>query len=122
MDKKRPRILVADDDPGILEVISLMLRDAGYDVKTTANGKSLLNIHGNLPQMVLLDIWMSGINGSEICRKLKTQEKTTNIPVILISANKDTEHLAKRSGADDFISKPFDMDTLLDKVKRHISI
>jgi DNA-binding response OmpR family regulator len=116
MNKK---VLVADDDPSILESLSLMLEDAGYKVTTISNGKEIENIDKNLPNLFLLDIWMNGMNGNDVCKKLKSQPSTQNIPIILISAHKDIEKITKECGAQDFIVKPFDMDDLLDKFAKY---
>jgi DNA-binding response OmpR family regulator len=115
------RIFIADDDPGILDAVAIMLEFEGYDVTTTPNGDILLNMQNNLPDLVLLDIWMSGIDGRDICRHLKLQEVTRRIPVILLSASREIERSATIAGADDFLPKPFDMDDLLKKIQKFIS-
>lgn len=97
-----------------------MLEDGGYEVHATANGQTMQKVRDKLPDLVLLDIWMEGINGRDICRQLKSQQLTRHIPVILISANQNTEVIAKESGADAFIEKPFDMEYMLSKVKYYI--
>lgn len=118
MTKKK--ILVADDDPSILEAVQLILEDAGYDVVTAVNGETVYQMEKEYPDLLLLDIWMSGQDGSDICKFLKSRETTKNIPVIMISANKDTEEIAQKSGADDFITKPFEMKDLLTLVAKYI--
>lgn len=117
MNKK---ILVADDDPSILEALQMLLEDEGYNVETSNNGASLIKAREEYPDLILLDIWMSGMDGRDICRQLKNNDITKNIPVILVSANKDTEQIAKDAGADGFIAKPFEMEDLLAKVKEHV--
>ena len=117
MGKKK--VLIADDDPGILEAMEIMLDDAGYEVTTTQDGLAVQNMQENLPDVLLLDIWMSGMDGTEICRYLKGQARTKHIPIILCSANRDTQKLAKGSGADDFLTKPFEMMDLLDTVEKY---
>jgi DNA-binding response OmpR family regulator len=119
MNKKK-KILVADDDPGILEAIQIMLEDEGYDVMVTVNGETVAKIFEQEPDLLLLDIWMSGQSGEDICKALKASESTKHIPIIMISANRDTEAIAKSAGADDFITKPFDIDNLLSKVKKYL--
>ncbi len=119
MDKKK--ILIAEDDTGILEAMQIMLEDAGYEVTTTVNGQAVQNMQEELPNLLLLDIWLSGMNGTDICQQLKSREHTRHIPIIMCSANKDTQKLAKAYGADDFIAKPFEMHELLSKVKKYIS-
>jgi DNA-binding response OmpR family regulator len=117
MDKLK-RVMIADDDPGILDAVGIMLEFEGYEVSTTLNGATLLDIENELPDLVLLDIWMSGVDGRDICRQLKQMEKTSKIPVLMISASKDIEQSALESGADDFLAKPFEMDDLLQKIGR----
>lgn len=115
----RKKILVADDDPSILEVMKIMLEQVGgYKVTTTTDGESVLDLRNELPDLVLLDLWMSGSDGSEICKSLKSNERTKNLPVIIFSANRDVDIISKSAGADDYLAKPFQMDDLLEKVER----
>jgi len=111
------RILIADDDPGIVDAVEMILDFHGYDVSSTYNGTDVLSLKGNHPDVLLLDIWMSGCDGRDICRELKAKEATRSIPVLMISASKDIKQSAIDSGADDFIAKPFDMDELLLKIE-----
>lgn len=120
LSTRKKKILVADDDPSILEAIQLILEDSGYEVVTTVNGETIYQMEKEYPDLLLLDIWMSGQDGSDICRFLKSRETTKDIPVIMISANKDTQAIAKEAGADDFITKPFEMDDLLEKVAQYV--
>lgn len=119
MSKKK--IMIAEDDTGILEAMQMMLEDAGYEVMTTVNGKTVQDMNGELPDVLLLDIWMSGMDGTNICQHLKSQNRTKHIPIIMCSANKDTQKLAKKCGADDFLAKPFEMQDFLDMVKKYTS-
>ncbi len=114
------KVLVADDDRAICDAIALILEDAGYDVTTTLDGRIVYELDGNFPDIILLDIRMSGIDGSEVCKRLKSQRKTKRIPVIMISANKDTQAIASEAGADGYVSKPFEMDELLAKIEEHL--
>jgi len=114
------KILIADDDNGILDALKLILEESDYEVEVTENGKDLLKLNDQLPDLILLDIWMSGIDGKVVCQHLKNNPSTLNIPIIMISANRDTAHIAKEAGADDYILKPFDMEELLDKIDRHL--
>ncbi len=117
MNHKKIKILVADDDPSILEVIELMLTEEGYEVETAVDGESIYKMKKEFPDLLLLDIWMSGMDGRDICRYIKSHELTIDIPIIMVSANKDTAEIALEAGADDFLAKPFEMDDLLAKVK-----
>ncbi|MEP6583985.1 MAG: response regulator [Ginsengibacter sp.] len=106
-------ILVADDDPGIVDVMQILLEDEGYSVITTLDGKKVKTLCKQKPDMIFLDIWMSGIDGKIICRELKADPSTNQIPVVLFSANRDTKEIAFECGADDFILKPFEIIDLL---------
>lgn len=120
MSKKlKKRILIADDDPSILDALQMMLEDAGYEVYTTVDGETVGIMFEQSPDLLLLDIWMSGQDGRDICKALKSQSTTNKIPIIMISANRDTEEISLEAGADDFITKPFEMDYLLEKVKQY---
>lgn len=113
-------MLVADDDLAILDVIKQILEEVGYEVKTTVNGETVRTMHQELPDLLLLDIWMSGTDGRNICKQLKNQKSTKQIPIVMISANKDIKVIAKEAGADDFLVKPFEMNDLLNMVAKYI--
>jgi len=113
--------MIADDDPGILDSIGLILEFEGYEVISTLNGASLLKMETELPDLLLLDIWMSGVDGRDICKQLKERELTRNIPIVMISASKDIERSALEAGANDFLAKPFEMEELLQKIDHHLS-
>lgn len=117
----RRKILVADDDPAILDAIKMMLEFCDYEVETTADGTVISSLKKTKPQLLLLDIWMSGTDGREICKKLKAKEETRDIPVILISASRDIEKSTKEAGANDFLAKPFEMNDLLNKIEKYMS-
>jgi DNA-binding response OmpR family regulator len=116
--EKAKTIMIADDDPGILDAVGIMLEFEGYAVRSTPNGNELLTMENELPDLLLLDIWMSGADGRDICKQLKQQEATRKLPIVLISASKDIERSALEAGADDFLAKPFDIDDLLGKIDR----
>jgi DNA-binding response OmpR family regulator len=120
MINTKKKILVADDDTDILQVITIILKGAGYDVKTTMNGQTEKLVQEYLPDLILLDIWMAGVDGRNICKNLKGKKLTMHIPVIMISANKDVEKIANEAGADDFIAKPFAMKELLTSVAKYL--
>lgn len=120
MNKK---ILVVDDDPDILDAIAFMLEDAGYELKTTEKGEYAENLqdkNGSLPDLIILDVLLSGKDGRTICKKLKNQKETKHIPIIMISAHPDAEKSSKAVGADYFLAKPFDVNTLLSKVQKYL--
>lgn len=116
MDTKNKKIMIADDDPGIVDAIEMLLEFEGYKVTATRDGAAVLGMEEELPDLLLLDIWMSGEDGRDICKRFKEGELTKNIPVIMISASRDVRESAIIAGADDFLAKPFEMDELLKKV------
>jgi len=87
-------------------------------VTSTVDGSTVLDMKDELPDLLLLDIWMSGEDGRDICKKLKHTDATKNIPVIMISASRDIKESALESGADDFLAKPFEMNELLEKIEK----
>ena len=120
MQHHSKKILIADDDQSILEVLALFLEEEGYEVETTNDGFTLRTFEHGLPDLLLLDIWMSGCNGRDICRSLKSQQDTCALPILLFSANRDTEKIAREAGADAFLTKPFGLTTLLSTIERYL--
>ena len=115
------KILIVDDDIDILEPLALLLESNGYTVKTTSKGEqtyAAINIFK--PNLILLDILMSGSDGRTICKKLKNDKKTKIIPVIMMSAHPGADRDALQVGANDFIAKPFETDELLEVVEKHL--
>lgn len=112
------KIFIADDDPDILEILSLMLKMAGYETRPTINANDIFDFSNGLPDLILLDIWMSGIDGREICKQLKANERTKDIPVVFLSANSRINEITEEYHARDYIAKPFEMEHLLKKVKQ----
>lgn len=115
------KIIVLDDDRGILEVVKIILEEKGYQVMTINNGLSIQNkIIEYQPDLILMDIWMAGIDGRSITKNLKAQEHTKNIPIIILSALSDVGKIAKESGADGFLQKPFNIEELVISVEKII--
>jgi DNA-binding response OmpR family regulator len=112
------KIMIADDDPGIVDAVEMLLEFEGYRVTTTVDGSTVLDMKEELPDLLLLDIWMSGEDGRDICRQLKATAATKNIPVIMVSASRDIEESAVAAGADDVLAKPFEMNDLLAKIEK----
>ncbi len=114
------KILVVDDDPAILEVIQIILEDNNYEVKTSLSGRIFKNM-SDMPDLILLDVLLSGEDGREIVKKLKSDEKTKKIPVIMISAHPSAGDTVLKLGANGFVSKPFDIDDLLSAVEHNLA-
>jgi DNA-binding response OmpR family regulator len=114
-------ILIADDDSGIVEVTKIVLEQAGYHALVASDAASVFkHLETELPSLLLLDIWLAGENGTVLAQKIKKNEKTAHVPIIMISANNNVEKMAHQAGADDFIAKPFDIDELVKLVHKHI--
>lgn len=111
------RIMIADDDSGIIDAVEMLLDYHGYTV-VSASENVLQKIRAEKPALLLLDIWMSGEDGIEVCRALKSDSQIGEMPIIMISASKDGEQSARIAGADDFLAKPFEMSELLEKIDK----
>lgn len=113
-------ILVVDDDPGILDALRFLFEEEGYRVQTSEKGdyaEALHDDNGGLPDLIVLDILLSGKDGRDICRKLKSQADTRHVPIVMISAHPDAERSARDVGANAFVAKPFSIDHLLTVVE-----
>lgn len=115
------KIFIAEDDQSIQDIIKIILEGEQYITVVTDTGDGIHEkIQTHAPSLILLDIWLSGHDGGKIAKKLKADVSTQHIPVIMISANNETEKIAKEVGANDFLQKPFNIDDLLQIVKKHI--
>ncbi len=115
------KILIIDDDLGINEVLKIILSENNYETKVITNPEKIMKTLEEFgPNLILLDIFLPNISGSEICKQIKNNSKTKDIPIIMLSASTQTKSLALKAGADDFMFKPFDLDELIEKVKVRI--
>jgi two-component system sensor histidine kinase/response regulator len=124
-DQYIPNILIVDDVLDNLKVLSGILKDNGYKVRPVLNGQLALEVAENeLPDLILLDIMMPGMDGYEVCRQLKLNPKLNEIPVIFISALNDTTDIvnAFNSGGVDYITKPFQEEEVSARVATHLKI
>lgn len=115
----KKKICIAEDDPDILYTLSTMLEDAGYYVKVSARGKPILDGSYSRVDLFILDKMMPDADGLDICRHLRSQSATKDIPVIMISAHPKTGNEALQAGANDYIEKPFEMHYLLNVVGKY---
>lgn len=114
-------ILVADDEPDIIEMVQTMLEDAGYTVESTLHGDEVERLAAELqPALIILDILMLGKDGRELAQSLKHHEQTRHIPILMISAHPYAKKDVQKVGNADFLAKPFDMDDLLVKVANYV--
>ena len=104
------KVLVVDDEWTIRDVLSQFLTEKGYEVILASHGEEAIELaEKENPDVILLDVRMPGIDGIETCRRLKEEDKTRSVPVIMITAFQDREIEAYLEGADDFVVKPFNM-------------
>src|SRR5947209_14473278 len=123
MQSKRRKLLVVDDEPDILEFLQVILEEEGYEVLTSTKGQYLEQLqNGGLPDLILLDVFLSGKDGREIVKHLKSQEETKYIPVIMLSAHPSAEQTARAAGADDFLAKPLNISELLARIEKYLQI
>jgi len=117
--KTNPKILAVDDTPENLRLLDAILTPRGYQLVTADSGTAGLEaVHREHPDLVLLDIVMPGLNGYDVCRRLRDDPATRFLPIVMITASGDQERVqALEAGADDFIPKPFNQLELLARVR-----
>jgi DNA-binding response OmpR family regulator len=121
MQSKKKKLLVVDDEEDILDFLKVLLEEEGYIVITTDKDDYLEKLHNDIfPDLILLDLLLSGKDGREIVKYLKMQENTKHIPVIMFSAHPNAQEMTRNAGADDFVAKPFEIDLLLNKVAQYL--
>lgn len=124
-DELERSILVVDDNPDNLRLLEKILTEHHYNARLATSGsRALATVRKEAPDLILLDIMMPGMDGFEVCRRLKSDGQTAHIPVIFISAVSETIDKVKAFslGAVDYISKPFQEDEVLARVKTHLTL
>src|ERR1700709_2915009 len=103
------RILAVDDDRDILEVLQFILEDSGYEVDTLSDGHYLFEkIKAHVPDLILLDVMLGNMDGRELCKTVKMNQQTHDIPVVMVSASHTAVDAMNKTGAPDaFLAKPF---------------
>jgi DNA-binding response OmpR family regulator len=115
----RKKVIVAEDDPGLQDVLKIILETHGYDVQIFPKGEMLMERKFSVPDLFLLDKQLSGLDGTDICKFLKADPATCKVPVIMISANPNIAELATGAGADNWIEKPFEVTNLLEMIRNY---
>jgi len=122
---EKPIILIVDDTPENIEILSIIFED-DYKVKAALNGEKALKIASmdKQPDLLLLDVVMPGMDGYEVCRRLKQNKNTQKIPVIFITANSDENDIIKafEVGAADYITKPVNQEVVEARVRTHVEL
>jgi two-component system phosphate regulon response regulator PhoB len=119
----RPTVLLVEDEPAQRELLAYNLEAEGFDVITADNGEDgLILVDENDPDLIVLDWMMPQLSGIEVCRRLKSNSKTCQIPVIMLSARADEVDRVHglETGADDYVAKPYSVIELMARVKAHL--
>src|SRR4029079_3449438 len=118
-------VLVVDDITKNIQVVGTVLRNQGYKVMPAASGAEALKCaRAQLPDLILLDLMMPEMDGLEVCRRLKADSSTSQVPVVFLTASNEMEHLVKgfEVGAVDYVTKPFNPPELLARVRTHLEL
>jgi len=118
------KILVVDDEVDLVKTISFSLEREGYTVLVSLNGEDALNqARRESPDLILLDIMLPKLDGYKVCRLLKFDERYKHIPILMLTAKvqEKDKALGMETGADEYITKPFDTDELMEKIKSYLS-
>lgn len=118
----RKKIYIVEDDPDILLTLADALENAGYHVRASSSGKTVMDGNYSSVDLFILGNQTAGINGLDICRYLRNQSSTKNVPVILISAHPKKGDEALLAGANDYLEKPFQMHYLLNLIARYTQL
>ena len=116
----KARVLVVDDDLALAEMLGIVLRNEGFDVVHCSDGASALEaFHQHRPDLVLLDVMLPGMDGIEVCRRLRAE---SGVPIVMLSARTDTVDVVVglESGADDYVVKPFKPQELIARVRARL--
>lgn len=119
----KQKILIVEDEESLLKLESILLTSKGYQVRGVTNGQAALDaIEEDPPHLVLLDIMLPEIDGFEICRRIKANPATSDIPVIMLTAKKSREDMARGEevGADWYVTKPFKSAMVIETIQRFI--
>lgn len=113
----KKKLLIVDDDKSIGEMLRTLLEFSGYQANVLNNPEGVeQKIREYDVDLVILDMRLGGISGTDVCTRLKEKETTKEVPILMMSALSDADVICKAAGADEFISKPFEMDELLAKI------
>ena len=124
MTERKPKVTIVDDDRDTREMLTLALQLEGFEVSQAANGLRLISaMHVDRPDVILLDVMMSWIDGFELCRAIKKNPTFGDIPVVFITARKspEDERAGREAGAADYFTKPLDVDRLIARIREMLA-
>lgn len=116
-------LMIIEDDTEILDILELIFQAEGYKVFASENGAETYDLSLIAPDLILTDIRLTagGQEGADICQRLKSQDHTRHIPIILLSAEMDLRTISTTCGANDYVRKPFDVEDLSDRVRNLVN-
>jgi DNA-binding response OmpR family regulator len=122
MEMARKKIMIVEDNEAILDILTMILYDAGYEVIALKSSPEAEHFHSGDLCLIMLDLRLSGSDktGAELCELFKSRSNMRDIPVLILSAEQKIAEISTKCGADGFVKKPFDIDHLLAKVEFHL--
>ncbi|MDO8730755.1 MAG: response regulator [Candidatus Omnitrophota bacterium] len=120
MEERKTRLLLVDDEPDLVQMVSVRLKAAGYEISTAYDGQEALEkVKESHPDLMILDLMLPKLDGYKVCRLLKLDERTRGIPILIFTARAQVEDvtLATECGADAYLTKPFEAKVLLGKLQ-----
>ncbi|SMP28886.1 response regulator transcription factor [Chryseobacterium profundimaris] len=116
------KIMVVDDSPAIVDSIEMMLDFEGFEVAKFYKGSEMFNAldPNSKPDVILMDMWLSGEDGRDFCKLIKAHENFHDIPVLIMSASRGLGQSALDAGADEFIAKPFDLGNMVERIRHYL--
>ena len=119
--ERAKKVFVFDDNVDILDLCTIILEDAGYEIKTSSTSNNIIEqVSAYTPDIIFMDNWLPDVGGIDATKELKAHAALQHIPVIYFSANNDVKSLAEQAGADDYLSKPFDIEELEKIISKHL--
>jgi DNA-binding NtrC family response regulator len=119
--ERAKKVFVIDDNVDILDLCTIILEDAGYEIKTSSTSNNIIEqVSSYTPDIIFMDNWLPDVGGIDATKELKSHAQLQHIPVIYFSANNDVKSLAEQAGADDYLSKPFDIEELEKIISKHL--
>lgn len=119
--KMKKKVLLCDNDPDIIEIVSLILSGKGFQVFICTTCEDVPDkIDEHHPDLIIMDLWIPEVGGEKTTIMLKNSPRYKDIPVIILSANNEIETISKRTGADGYVAKPFEIKDLVQKINSHI--
>ncbi|WP_262147613.1 response regulator [Chryseobacterium foetidum] len=114
MDRENRKIMICDDDQGILDVLEMLLEPEGFEVSKEIDSTLLLEkVKAERPDLLLLDLWMPVLSGYDLIKKIRSDREVKNLPIIVLSASRNEKDIALETGANHFMAKPFDIEEII---------